>query len=100
MDQIEAFADIGDYLDEPVKHYSSGMVVRLGFALVSSLRPDLLITDEVLAVGDESFQKKCIRWLDDYLGSGGSLLLVSHSQYHVKQLCTRTDEGRFGKEGV
>lgn len=89
MEQIEAFADIGDYLDEPVKHYSSGMVVRLGFALVSSLRPELLITDEVLAVGDESFQKKCIRWLDDYLGSGGSLLLVSHSMYHVQKLCQR-----------
>lgn len=89
MDQIEAFADIGNYLDEPVKHYSSGMVVRLGFALVSSLRPELLITDEVLAVGDESFQKKCIRWLDDYLGSGGSLLLVSHSMYHVQKLCQR-----------
>lgn len=89
MDRIAAFADIGDYLDEPVKHYSSGMVVRLGFALVSSLRPELLITDEVLAVGDESFQKKCIRWLDDYLGSGGSLLLVSHSMYHVQKLCQR-----------
>ncbi|PIQ36432.1 MAG: sugar ABC transporter ATP-binding protein [Lysobacterales bacterium CG17_big_fil_post_rev_8_21_14_2_50_64_11] len=89
MAQIEAFADIGDYLDEPVKHYSSGMVVRLGFALVSRLRPDLLITDEVLAVGDESFQKKCIHWLDDYLGSGGSLLLVSHSMYHVQKLCQR-----------
>ena len=89
MAQIEAFADIGDYLDEPVKHYSSGMVVRLGFALIASLRPELLITDEVLAVGDESFQRKCIRWLDDYLGSGGSLLLVSHSMYHVQKLCQR-----------
>ena len=89
MTQIEAFADIGDYLDEPVKHYSSGMVVRLGFALIASLRPELLITDEVLAVGDESFQRKCIRWLDDYLGSGGSLLLVSHSMYHVQKLCQR-----------
>jgi len=58
---IIAFADIGDYIDEPVKHYSSGMVVRLGFAVVASLAPDLLITDEVLAVGDESFQRKCVR---------------------------------------
>jgi lipopolysaccharide transport system ATP-binding protein len=89
MAQIEAFADIGDYLDEPVKHYSSGMVVRLGFALIASLRPELLITDEVLAVGDESFQRKCIRWLDDYLATGGSLLLVSHSMYHVQKLCQR-----------
>ncbi|HVF35720.1 MAG TPA: ABC transporter ATP-binding protein [Candidatus Saccharimonadia bacterium] len=85
--RIEAFADIGDYLDEPVKHYSSGMVVRLGFALVAARRPDLLITDEVLAVGDEAFQRKCIRWIEDYLAQGGTLLLVAHSMYHVQKLC-------------
>jgi lipopolysaccharide transport system ATP-binding protein len=87
FDEIVAFADIGRYLDEPVKHYSSGMVVRLGFAVVAAVRPELLITDEVLAVGDESFQKKCIRWMEDYLGGGGTLLLVSHSMYHVQKLC-------------
>jgi lipopolysaccharide transport system ATP-binding protein len=86
-DEILAFADIGRYIDEPVKHYSSGMVVRLGFAVVAAVRPDLLITDEVLAVGDESFQKKCIRWMEDYLEGGGTLLLVSHSMYHVQKLC-------------
>ncbi|HSS05665.1 MAG TPA: ABC transporter ATP-binding protein [Rhodanobacteraceae bacterium] len=85
--EIIAFADIGDYIDEPVKHYSSGMVVRLGFAVVASLKPDILITDEVLAVGDESFQKKCVRWIEDYLAGGGTLLLVSHSMYHVQKLC-------------
>ena len=85
--QILAFADIGRYIDEPVKHYSSGMVVRLGFALVAARRPDLLITDEVLAVGDEAFQRKCIRWMEDYLAGGGTLLLVSHSMYHVQKLC-------------
>ncbi len=89
LDQIIEFADIGRYIDEPVKHYSSGMVVRLGFALVAAQRPDLLITDEVLAVGDESFQKKCIRWMEDYLEGGGTLLLVSHSMYHVQKLCTQ-----------
>lgn len=87
FDDIVAFADIGRYLDEPVKHYSSGMVVRLGFAVIAAVRPDLLITDEVLAVGDESFQKKCIRWMEDYLDGGGTLLLVSHSMYHVQKLC-------------
>ena len=87
FDDIVAFADIGRYLDEPVKHYSSGMVVRLGFAVIAAVRPDLLITDEVLAVGDESFQKKCIRWMEDYLEGGGTLLLVSHSMYHVQKLC-------------
>ena len=84
---IIEFADIGHYIDEPVKHYSSGMIVRLGFAIVASLHPDLLITDEVLAVGDESFQKKCIGWMERYLSEGGTLLLVSHGMYHVQKLC-------------
>src|SRR3546814_5518319 len=83
MDQIEAFADIGDYLDEPVKHYSSGMVVRLGFALVSSLRPDLLITDEVLAVGDESFQKKCIR-SEEHTSELQSLMRLLYAVFFLK----------------
>ena len=87
LPQIVAFADIGRYIDEPVKHYSSGMVVRLGFAIVAALKPDLLITDEVLAVGDESFQKKCVRWMEDYLDHGGTLILVSHSMYHIQKLC-------------
>ncbi len=87
MQQIIDFADIGSYIDEPVKHYSSGMVVRLGFAIIASLKPDLLITDEVLAVGDESFQKKCIRWMENYLKDGGTLLLVTHSMYHAQKLC-------------
>jgi lipopolysaccharide transport system ATP-binding protein len=87
MQQIIEFADIGSYIDEPVKHYSSGMVVRLGFAIIASLKPDLLITDEVLAVGDESFQKKCVRWMEQYLKDGGTLLLVSHSMYHAQKLC-------------
>jgi lipopolysaccharide transport system ATP-binding protein len=87
LPEIIAFADIGRYIDEPVKHYSSGMVVRLGFAIVAALNPDLLITDEVLAVGDESFQKKCVRWMEDYLVNGGTLILVSHSMYHIQKLC-------------
>jgi lipopolysaccharide transport system ATP-binding protein len=87
LPEIIAFADIGRYIDEPVKHYSSGMVVRLGFAVIASLRPDLLVTDEVLAVGDESFQKKCVRWMTDYLDGGGTLILVSHSMYHAQKLC-------------
>jgi lipopolysaccharide transport system ATP-binding protein len=61
--------------------------VRLGFAIVAALKPDLLITDEVLAVGDEAFQKKCVRWMEEYLSGGGTLILVSHSMYHVQKLC-------------
>jgi lipopolysaccharide transport system ATP-binding protein len=99
---IHAFADIGRYIDEPVKHYSSGMVVRLGFALVAARRPDLLITDEILAVGDEAFQRKCIRWIEDYLEGGGTLLLVSHSMYQVQKLCRHAlwiDHGRVRAHG-
>jgi len=89
LDEILAFADIGEYVYEPVKHYSSGMVVRLGFAVVAASDPELLITDEVLAVGDESFQKKCIKWIESFLQRGNTLLMVSHSMYMVQKLCHR-----------
>ena len=86
-EEIIAFADIGDHIHDPIKHYSSGMVVRLGFAVATTLRPDVLITDEVLAVGDESFQKKCVQWMERYLEDGGTLLLCSHSMFHIQKLC-------------
>lgn len=89
VDDIIDFADIGAHIDQPVKHYSSGMVVRLGFAIATALEPDVLITDEVLAVGDESFQRKCIGWMERYLGDGGTLLLCSHGMYHVQTLCQK-----------
>ena len=89
IDGILAFADIGDHIDQPIKHYSSGMVVRLGFAVATSVVPDILITDEVLAVGDESFQKKCISWMERFLSNGGTLLLCSHSMYHIQKLCQK-----------
>ena len=62
--KVIEFAGIGNYIDEPVRHYSSGMVVRLGFAIISVLKPDLLVSDEVLAVGDIAFQRQCTRWMD------------------------------------
>ena len=102
LDEILAFADIGDYVYEPVKHYSSGMVVRLGFAVVAASRPELLITDEVLAVGDESFQKKCVRWIENFLEQGNTLLMVSHSMYLVQKLCKQAlwlHEGRMKEIG-
>ena len=86
-EEIIAFADLGEHIHDPIKHYSSGMVVRLGFAVATALAPDILITDEVLAVGDESFQKKCVAWIERYLESGGTLLLCSHSMYHIQKLC-------------
>ena len=100
--EIVAFADIGNALDKPVKTYSSGMVVRLGFAVATAVNPDLLITDEVMAVGDEAFQKKCIRWVEGYLKQGGTLLLVSHSMYHVQKLCSHAiwlEHGRMRESG-
>ena len=102
-DEIIAFADIGEHLRDPIKHYSSGMVVRLGFAVATALAPDILITDEVLAVGDESFQKKCIAWMERYLATGGTLLLCSHSMYHVQKLCRRAlwiRDGRVAQYGA
>lgn len=101
-DEIIAFADIGEHIHDPIKHYSSGMVVRLGFAVATALRPDILITDEVLAVGDESFQKKCVAWMESYLAGGGTLLLCSHSMYHVQKLCRSAlwlKDGRVVRHG-
>ncbi len=102
-DEIVAFADIGEHIHDPIKHYSSGMVVRLGFAIATTLAPDILITDEVLAVGDESFQKKCIAWMETYLDGGGTLLFCSHSMYHIQKLCRRTlwlKDGRAERYGA
>ena len=101
-DEIVAFADIGEHIHEPIKHYSSGMVVRLGFAVATTLAPDVLITDEVLAVGDESFQKKCVAWIEHYLTGGGTLLMCSHSMYHVQKLCRNAlwlKDGRIERYG-
>ena len=101
-DEIIAFADIGEHIDDPIKHYSSGMVVRLGFAVATTLAPDILITDEVLAVGDESFQKKCVAWMERYLDGGGTLLMCSHSMYHVQKLCRHAlwlKDGRVERSG-
>jgi lipopolysaccharide transport system ATP-binding protein len=102
-DEIIAFADIGDHIDDPIKHYSSGMVVRLGFAVATTLSPDILITDEVLAVGDESFQKKCVAWMERYLEDGGTLVMCSHSMYHVQKLCRHAlwlKDGRVERRGA
>ena len=95
--EIIAFAELDDFIDQPVKTYSSGMYMRLGFAVATSIRPDILITDEVLSVGDEAFQKKCIRRMEAFLDEGKTLLFCSHSMYHVQKLCQKAlwlDHGR------
>ena len=84
---ILEFAGIGDFIDRPLKTYSSGMSMRLAFALATCVEPDVLVTDEILAVGDEAFQKKCIRWMEDFLAGGGTLIFCAHNNYQVKKLC-------------
>ena len=89
FDEISAFADIGAFIDQPVKTYSSGMMVRLAFAVQSSVEPDILIVDEALAVGDIFFQQKCYQRLEWLRSRGVSILLVSHSMTDIEQLCER-----------
>jgi ABC-type polysaccharide/polyol phosphate transport system ATPase subunit len=88
-DDILAFADIGEFIDEPVKYYSSGMQARLAFAVVVSIRPDILLLDEVLAVGDQSFKERCYARLREFVNGGGTLIVVSHEAEALRNLCTR-----------
>lgn len=89
MDEIIDFSGIAKYLDTPVKRYSSGMLVRLGFAVAAHLEPEILIVDEVLAVGDAEFQNKCIGKMKDVSGQGRTVLFVSHNMMAIKSLCTK-----------
>lgn len=89
FDQIVAFAEVEKFLDMPVKHYSSGMYVRLAFAVAAYLEPEILIVDEVLAVGDSEFQKKCLGRMRDVATEGRTVVFVSHNMAAVQQLCQR-----------
>lgn len=90
FDQIVAFAEVEKFLDTPVKRYSSGMYVRLAFAVAAHLEPEILIVDEVLAVGDAAFQRKCLGKMDTIAGGGRTLLFVSHNMAAIESLCPRT----------
>lgn len=95
--EVEAFAGIGGFFDRPLRTYSSGMQLRLAFATAVQMDPELLVTDEVIAVGDAAFQRRCERWLDGFLARGGSLILCSHDLDQVGRLCERAlwlDRGR------
>jgi len=97
FDEIVAFADIGPFLDQPVKTYSSGMFARLAFAVAIHATPDILVVDEILSVGDEAFQRKCFAKIEDIKRRGGSILFVSHTAATVIELCDRAmllDGGR------
>ena len=98
FDQIVDFSGVGDFIDTPVKHYSSGMYVRLAFAVSAYLDPDILIVDEVLAVGDAAFQAKCAERMRELTGMGRTVIVVSHSMASIAALCTKAiylDHGRM-----
>jgi len=97
FDAIVEFADIGDFLDTPVKYYSSGMFVRLGFAVAAHCEPDILLVDEVLAVGDAKFQRKCLNRLTELRKQGVSFILVSHNMQSVEGVATKGIALRHGK---
>jgi lipopolysaccharide transport system ATP-binding protein len=99
FDEIVAFAEVERFLDTPVKRYSSGMYVRLAFAVAAHLEPEVLIVDEVLAVGDASFQKKCLGKMGTAQDEGRTVLFVSHNMQAVKQLCNRGVVLREGEMG-
>jgi ABC-type polysaccharide/polyol phosphate transport system ATPase subunit len=88
-DEIVEFSGLGDFMEEPVKNYSSGMYVRLGFAVAIHTDPDVLLVDEVLAVGDEAFSHRCVRRIEEFLAAGKTILLVSHSLDLVSGICDR-----------
>ena len=102
IDEIIDFAELGPFIDTPVKHYSSGMYMRLGFAIATAVEPDILIIDEVLAVGDETFQRKCMNRIHDFREEGRTILFVSHTLEAVRNLCSQTiwlDHGRIMAAG-
>ncbi len=103
LPEIEAFAEIGDYIDQPVRVYSSGMQMRLAFSLATARRPDVLIIDEALSVGDTYFQHKSFNRIRAFKKEGSTLLIVSHDKGAIQSICDRAlllDEGGIVKEGV
>ncbi len=97
MPEIEAFSEIGEYFDETVRIYSSGMQMRVAFAVATAFLPDILIVDEALSVGDAAFQRKCFRRIEKYMNDGMALLLVSHDIESIKKICSKA---LFLKDGV
>ncbi len=97
LPEVAAFSEIGHFLDTPLKNYSSGMHMRLAFAVMAQMRPEILLIDEILAVGDASFQKKCMERLEAFKRAGGTIVFVSHAQEAVEKFCDRVcvlDHGR------
>jgi ABC-type polysaccharide/polyol phosphate transport system ATPase subunit len=102
FDSIIEFSGIGRFVDVPIRHYSSGMQVRLGFSIATAVDPDVLLIDEVLAVGDQAFQAKCLQRITEVLQQGTTLLYVSHDADTVRKICSRVvrlEEGRLHSKG-
>ena len=102
FNEIIEFAELGDFIDVPIKNFSSGMAARLGFAVATIVKPDISIVDEVLAVGDIAFQEKCRKRMESLLQNGTTLLFVSHSSKQVKELCQNViwlDKGHVVAQG-
>ena len=102
FDAIVAFAELEQFIDTPVKHYSSGMFVRLAFSVAAHLEPEILIVDEVLSVGDLHFRNRCLGRMQDLRNEGRTVLFVSHDMTSVRQLCTRAlllDAGHVAEDG-
>jgi ABC-2 type transport system ATP-binding protein len=89
FDRIVDFSELGEFIDAPIRTYSTGMVARLGFAVATDSKPDILIVDEVLSVGDEAFQRKCFERLESYQSQGATTLLVTHSSERIRRYCHR-----------
>jgi len=103
FDDIAAFAEIAEFMDAPLRTYSTGMVARTGFAVATSLRPDILLVDEVLSVGDAYFQEKCLARMETFRAQGTTIVLVSHSLERVAALCQRAiwlEDGRVAAAGA
>jgi len=102
FDDIVSFSELEDFIDTPIKNYSSGMMARLGFSIAVSIEPQILLVDEILAVGDLNFAIKCYRRINEFRSSGGSIILVSHSPYAIRANCNRVlwiEEGKKQKIG-
>lgn len=102
MDRIVEFSELGEFIDVPVRTYSSGMFVRLGFSIAAHLDADVLLIDEVLAVGDEAFQRKCLRRISEQMAAGTTLVLVSHDPATIERVCERVvvlERGRVAFDG-
>jgi len=97
FDDIVSFAGLEQFIDTPVKNYSSGMVVRLGFAIAANVEPEILLIDEVLSVGDESFQRRCMEKIEEFRKDGRTIVFVSHGLAQVEQLCERAAWIEFGE---